>query len=173
MSDKRRPILNKNKKLVVAFLAVMLVAGLSIGIYKMSNHTSVVPEKIQKSVNFSLYYPNAEKLPAGYTLDTQSFRLAQPGVVLFAVRYDGSKSLVFSEEEQPSSEDINKFINSYIPVNTTEQLALGQAKIGAYGSAPNVRTLVSLPIQGTWLIVTAPSYVSQTDVVKVLQTLTK
>lgn len=152
---------------------MLLIAGLSVGIYKMSSNASIVPGRIQKSVNFSIYYPSLEKLPDGYTLDTQSFRLAQPGVVLFAVTYASSKSLVFSEEEQPSSEDINKFINSYIPVNTTEQLSLGQAKIGAYGRAPNLRTLVSLPIHGTWLIVTAPSDVSQNDLTKVLQALTK
>ncbi len=173
MSDKRRLTLNKNKKLIFALLAALLIAGLSVGIYKASSHAGIVPQRVQKSVNFLIYYPNMGKLPAGYTLDTQSFRLAQPGVVLFAVTYDGSKSLVFSEEEKPSSEDINKFISSYIPVNTTQQLALGQAKIGAYGSAPNIRTLVSLPIQGTWLIVTAPSDVSQNDIVTILQALTK
>lgn len=164
----------RGKKSVVVLVLILAVAGLILGVHKITGgNTSLVPKNIQKSVNFSIYYPDTKKIPAGYNLDIQSFRLAQPGVVLFAVTYAGGKSIIFSEQQQPSNNDMDKFISSYIPVNTTQQLALGQAKIGAYGSVPNVRTVASLPIHGTWLIVTAPADVSQDDLVNILQALTK
>lgn len=138
----------------------------------MYSDTNPVPKKIQKSVGFSVYYPGS--LPAGYTLDDTSFQLPEPEVVLFTVTYGKSKNLVFSEEQQPSSSDIDKFIRNYLPLNSALQLPLGQAKIGAYGSAPNIRTVLSLPIHhGPWLIVTAPSDVNHDDLVKIVTSLTK
>lgn len=163
------------KRLVLVLLCALAVVGLTIGVHDMlGGHTSLVPKNIRNSIDFPVYYPDIKKLPHGYSLDTKSFRLAQPGVVLFAVTYDDGKDITFSEQQQPSSNDINKFVSSYIPINTTLQLALGQAKIGAYGSAPNIRTVVSLPIHnGPWLIITAPSNVSHDDLAKALQSLTK
>lgn len=132
----------------------------------------MVPKEIQKSVDFPIYYPN--QLPSGYMLDPASFRLAEPGVVLFAVRYGEGKDIVFSEQQQPSNSEMDKFISSYLPLNSALQLPLGQAKVGAYGNAPNIRTIVSLPLhKGPWLIATAPSEVGHEDLVKILQSLTK
>lgn len=171
VSKKRA--LNKRPVLVLIFALVMV--GLVIGMHnKLGSSTSLVPKNIQKSVDFSVYYPDIKKLPAGYRFDAKSFRLADPGVVLFAVTYDGGKNIIFSEQHQPSNDDINKFVSSYIPLNTSLQLTFGQAKVGAYGSAPNIRTVASLPIHnGPWLIITAPSNVSHNDLAKVMQSLTK
>lgn len=164
-----------NKRPILVLIFALVVVGLVIGIHNVfGGNTSSVPQEIRRAVDFSVYYPDIKKLPAGYTLDTKSFRLADPGVVLFAVTYDGSKNITFSEQRQPSSSDIDKFVSSYIPLNTTLQLTLGPAKIGAYGSAPNIRTVASLPIRsGPWLIITAPSNVNHDDLAKVLQSLTK
>jgi len=156
-------------------VALLLLAGLAaIGFCKGVNHNGVVPKKIQNSVNFPIYYPDLKKLPTGYNLDPRSFRLAQAGVVLFTVTYGRGKDIIFSEEEQPSSKNIDKFISDYIPVNMSSELAVGQAKLGAYGPAPNIRTIASLPItKGPWLIITAPSDTNQNELVKILQALTK
>lgn len=172
-SANRKHALNKRPALVLIF--ALVVVGLVIGVHNMlGGNASLVPKDIQKSVDFSVYYPDVKKLPAGYTLDTKSFRLADPGVVLFAVTYGDGKNITFSEQRQPSSSDIDKFVGNYIPLNTALQLTLGQAKIGAYGSAPNIRTVASLPIRsGPWLIITAPSNVNHDDLAKVLQSLTK
>lgn len=168
--DKQR--LPRRKRFLFIAGVVLVVVCLLVGWYKISSSTSVVPKKIQKSVDFSVYYPGS--LPLGYTLDPTSFQLADPEVVLFTVTYGKSKNIVFSEERQPSSGEIDKFISSYIPLNSVVQLPLGQAKIGAYGSAPNIRTVLSLPIHnGPWLIVTAPSDVNHDDLVKIVTSLTK
>jgi hypothetical protein len=160
------------KRLFAIFVGGLLVVGLLMGWHALRGDTSVVPKKIQKSVHFSIYYPAS--LPSGYTLDAQSFRLAEQGVILFTVTYDSGKSIVFSEQEQPSAGDIDKFINSYLPLNSILQLPLGQAKVGAYGSAPDIRTVLSLPIHdGPWLIATAPSEVSHDDLAKIVTSLTK
>lgn len=171
-SDGKEHVHSKRSMLIP--LLVLVAAGLVIGLYKMAGgNNSLVPKNIQSSVDFSVYYPDVKKLPAGYSLDAKSFRLAQPGVVLFAVEYGNGKNIVFSEEQQPSASDINKFISSYIPVNTVLSLSLGQARIGAYGSASNLKTVASLPVhEGPWLIITAPSDVSHDDLTKIMKSLT-
>lgn len=158
-----------NKRLVYIAVSVV-IAGLIAGLY-IASSAGVVPKSIQNAVPFSIYYP--KNLPAGYKLDRESFRLAEAGVVLFTVTYGEGKDIVFSEQQQPSSNEMDKFISSYIPLSTTLQLPLGQAKVGAYGSAPNIRTAVSLPIDTIWIIVTAPPDVSRDDLSKILQSLTK
>lgn len=170
----RPPLQNYTGKTryLVVLCVVFGVVGLLIGWYLLWGMPTVVPKKIQKSVDFSIYYPGT--LPAGYVLDTQSFRLADPGVVIFAVAHGKGKSIVFSEQDQPSASDIDKFITTYLPLNSEVKLPLGQAKVGAYGSAPNIRTVLSLPIRnGPWVIVTMPSDISHDDLVKILAALTK
>jgi len=167
--DKKRTF---SKKLLLISLSGLLVIGLSVGLYERGGSASLVPKNIQKSVDFSVYYPGS--LPSGYTLDAKSFRLAETGVVVFAVTYGSGKDLAFSEQQQPSSGDIDKFISSYLPLNSALQLPLGQANVGAYGTAPNIRTVLSLPIHnGPWLIITAPSDASHDDLVRILESLTK
>jgi hypothetical protein len=161
-----------SKRLSLILLFGLIALGIVAAWYKIAGSTSIVPKKIQTSVDFSVYYP--KDLPPGYELDAESFRLAEPGVVLFAVNYGDRKDIVFSEQQQPPSSDIDKFITSYMPLNTVLQLPLGQARIGAYGSAPNIRTVVSLPIHnGPWLIVTAPADASHDDLVRIVQSLAK
>lgn len=168
-TEKRRTLI---KRVLLVFICGLLAIALLIGWHGRDNRSSLVPKDIQKAVDFTVYYPS--NLPSGYALDTQSFRLAEPGVVLFAVTYSNGKSIVFSEQQQPSTGEMDKFVSSYLPLNSAVQLPLGQAKIGAYGSAPDIRTVASLPIRnGPWLIVTAPSEVSHENLVTVLRSLTK
>lgn len=153
-------------------LLLVLMSGLIVALYILTSGTSAVPKKIQQSVPFPVYYPR--NLPSGYVLDMKSFRLPEAGVVLFTVTYGGGKNIVFSEQEQPSANDIDKFVSSYIPLNTELKLTVGQAKIGAYGTAPNIRTAVSLPVKdGPWLIITAPSDMSHEDLVRILNSIAK
>jgi hypothetical protein len=157
----------RKKPLLIALFALM--GGFMVGMYIASN-TSVVPKAIQGSVPFSIYYP--ANLPAGYKLDAESFRLAEPGVVLFTVTYGEGRDIVFSQQKRPSSSEMDKFIDSYIPLNTPLDLPLGEARIGAYGTAPNIRTAVSLPIHGgPWIIATAPSDINRDDLIKILESL--
>lgn len=170
-AKKRAP----SKRFFFVLGLVLVVAALAVGLHAvLGRHASLVPKNIQKSVDFSVYYPDPQKLPAGYTLDTKSFKLAQPGVVLFAVTYGTGNNIVFSEEKQPGSAIINKFTNSSIPLHTDLKTSLGQAELGAYGTGENLRTVISLPINnGPWLILTAPPSTSKSDLQQILQTLTR
>lgn len=107
-------------------------------------------------------------------LDVKSFRLPEEGVVLYTVKYGEGKDIVVSEQEQPSANDIDKFVTAYIPLNTELNLPIGRAKIGAYGTAPNIRTAISLPVKnGPWLIITAPSDISRDDLIHILESLNR
>lgn len=160
----------RRKKLLL--FALFAVVGSVITVLYIASTASVVPKKVQDNVPFSIYYPKS--LPSGYRLDQDSFRLAEEGVVLFSVSYGEGNDIVFSEQQQPSSGEMDKFVNSYIPLNTPLELPLGHAKVGAYGSAPNIRTAVSLPVQdGPWIIATAPSDMSRDDLIKILEYLGK
>jgi hypothetical protein len=167
---KKRYFVSK-RRLRILLLGLLLI-GLIAGVSSKFFITGTVPQKIKASVPFSVYYP--KDLPTGYALDSESFRLAEPGVVLFALSHGRGKDIVFSEVKQPSGSDMDKFISSYIPLNTVQQVPLGEARIGAYGSAPNIRTAVSLPVHdGPWIIMTAPSDVSHNELIRIVQSLTK
>ena len=161
------------KRFLLLIAAGLLSVGFLAGWQTMRGTTaSLVPRKIQKAVDFPVYYPN--DLPADYVLNVDTFQTPDPGVVVFTVTDTDKRQIVFSEQRQPSGADIDKFVSTYLPLNSVLQLPLGQAKVGAYGSAPNIRTILSLPIRdGPWLIVTAPADVSHDELTKILTSLTK
>lgn len=168
---KRR--VSRSKLALGGCIAVILVVGLVL-LWPKAAPNSPVPPQIRKTLSFPVYYPAQHKLPAGYSLDTASFHLAQPGVVVYSVVTPDNQRLTSTEEEQPERSIIDKFISGYIPLHTEVKTSLGQATFGAYGTGNNLRTVVSLPIdKGPWLIITAPASSSHADLVHILQALTK
>lgn len=159
---------------VAGAVVAMLLAGLiTLFVQHRMADATPVPADVRSEVNFPVYYPRQSKLPAGYSLDNTSFHLAQPGVVVFAVR-TGSQQLVFSEEEAPGGNIIEKFTTSYIPLHNTISTTFGKAAIGAAGQGAHLQTIVSLPIaKGPWLIITAPTGTKQSDMQQILQSLTQ
>lgn len=158
------------KRRVVGILLLLLIALGVGGWFFYRQYAQVVPASIQASVDFPVYYPT--DMPDDYQLDTHSFKLAQPDVVVFAVTYGKGNSIAFSEEQPLSSSEMDKFLSNYLPLNSSLQLPVGQAKVGAYGSAPHSRTVVSLPItHGPWLIVSAPGDVPHAALVTMLRSL--
>ncbi len=158
-------------RIIFVVLGVILIGGLSWAVLSYKS-ASPVPAAIQKAVSFPVYYPAPGRLPAGYTLDSSSFRQAQAGVVIYSINHQGGQPLIVSEEDQPAGSVISDFIKSYTPLHTTQNTSLGQAQIGAYGQPPNLRTVASLPINnGPWLIITSPTDVNQTDLKQILQSL--
>lgn len=161
---QRRPAL------IAAAAAVIILASLVA--WRLAAGHSPVPAAVQRQASFPIYYPVNAKLPKGYSLDAGSFRLAQPGVVIFSVGHTGGQHLIFSEEQQPGSDTINGFLKKYLPLRSPLSTKLGQAQVGAYGSPPDLRTVASLTVsRGPWLIITAPSDISQDDLQKVIQSL--
>lgn len=160
------------RRLALAAACLVVLAG---GLWWHETRSgSPVPKDIRGQVGFAIYYPDQSKLPKGYVLDTQSFREADPGVVLFSVRYGNSRSMAFSETVKPASDVIDKFYASAIPVHTQLTTSLGKAVIGAYGSGKDLRTIASLPINnGPWLIITAPSDINHDDLSRIVQSLSR
>src|SRR5690348_12048184 len=79
---------------VAGIMVVLLLAGL-VFLWRPTATTSPVPLQVREAVAFQIYYPKQQKLPSGYSLDTTSFHLAQPGVVIYSVVYHGNQRLVF------------------------------------------------------------------------------
>jgi hypothetical protein len=161
------------KFLISGAVVFVLLAVLTIFFVHHLRSDSPVPAEIRGAVSFAVYYPEQSKLPAGYSLDTTSFRLAQPGVVVYSVK-TGSQQLIFSEEQTPGGNVVDKFTSSYIPLHNPITTDLGKAAMGAAGQGANLQTIVSLPItKGPWLIITAPANTKQSDMQQILQSLTK
>jgi hypothetical protein len=147
---------------VIIVFAVIGGAGLA---WRLAGATgSPVPAGLRSSAGFPIYYPDQGHLPDGYTLDTTSFQKADGGAIIYAIKNSSGGNLIASEVAQPGGNVIDDFTKNSIPLHSTVDTSLGKAQIGAYGSPPNLRSIVSLPINhGPWLIITAPANTPQTD----------
>ncbi len=134
---------------------------------------SPVPKTIASSVSFSIYYPEQSKLPAGYTLDLNSFKQPVRNGVNYTVSYSNGHKLVFSLQPKPSATELQNFSANYIPLHITYHTSIGQALLGAYNTKTGTETLVSLPANGssTWIILTAPYDINQDQLKQVLSAL--
>ncbi|HSX36517.1 MAG TPA: hypothetical protein VLG13_00110 [Patescibacteria group bacterium] len=164
----------KQHQLAVRLTFLVLILG-GVWFYSHAIATSSpVPQDIRKAVSFTVYYPDQKRLPQGYSLDTTTFRQAEPGVVLFSLQYYNGKRMVFSEEQKPASDVINKFVTAAIPLHTELTTPLGKAEVGVYGNNADLHSVVSLPISnGPWLIITAPADINQPNLTRILNSLTK
>jgi hypothetical protein len=172
LPDKTAPSKWRRRRIFVSGgTLLVLFVGVTIFVQQQISADGPVPSDVSKAVNFSVYYPNQSKLPAGYTLDDASFRLADTNVIVYSVRKNGEQ-LVFSETQTPDTSIVDKFTSSYIPLHNTISTKLGKAAMGAAGQGTNLKTIVSLPISnGPWLIVTAPANTKQSDMRQILQSL--
>ena len=153
---------------VVIVVVAWLVALIS------SNPINPIPKSILAAVNYPVYYPAENRLPAGYTLDKRSIELVSPKVVILVVKYGSRNMIVFNEQSNPGSGVINQYSSDYIPIHTTFWTPLGNAILGAYNDGHSIKSVVSLPINnGPWIIVTAPSNIDQTNLKDILDSLTK
>lgn len=159
--------------------ASLLLALLGTSVWYIRTHNqahatpSPIPAYITKAVSFPLYYPMQKDLPAGYRLDLNSFKHPVQNGVVYAVVNDRGQKLIFSLQPKPSEGDLQNFTSSYIPLHNTYQTPSGQALLGAYKTKEGTETFVSLPTNSnTWIIVTAPYNIDQTQLKQVLSSLT-
>jgi hypothetical protein len=156
--------------IVAGVLLAVLIAGLAA--WRLSASDSPAPDSIQADSGSGVYYPNAAKLPAGYTFDSSSINQAADGVTILSVKGGSDKSVSISQQAQPDSDVIENFIKTYIPLHTTISTSLGQAEMGASGQSSNLKTVVSLPVKdGPWLIITAPADISQPELKQIIESL--
>jgi hypothetical protein len=170
----------RSERLISLALALLVVAGGITGAWMHWHHTaaqttantSPVPKSVAQAVNFPVYYPDPQKLPAGYTLNTNSFTSPVKNGVTYSVSYDNGKKIVFSIQVKPTDSELQTFNSSYIPLRIDYQTPIGQAEIGAYNNHGDTQTLVSLPTKtNSWIIITAPYNIDQGNLKKVLSSL--
>ena len=163
-----------NKRRLILVLVILLLAAVALFLLihplkpKEPVYKGIVPQNVARAVNFKVYYPDPAKLPAGYTLDKNSFTSPVKNGVAYTVSYDNGKKMVFSVQTKPADTELQSFNANYIPLKLDFQTSLGQGAIGAYQG----ETLASLPIiNGPWIIVKAPADVNQEHLKQVLRSL--
>jgi hypothetical protein len=166
----KRPKLKLKFKLIVVGLIV--IAALLLGLYLITHPSSKVispiPFRISQSVDFPVYYPINQKLPAGYSLQTNSIS-SNNQAVLYAVSGPHGQNLSFSVQRKPAASSIQNFYTQHLPLHTTLNTAVGLATIGAIGS----QAIVSLPTTGNaWVIITAPANINQPILDQIIKSLT-
>lgn len=164
----------KRKKPILFLLGLfVLIICLALFLLKRPTGSSKntaynpIPISIRRSVVFDIYYPRQEKLPQGYYFDTGSIRVSSSAVI-YIVNHESSQ-LIFSLQSKPPDLYIQRFYSSNMPLHNNESTYIGIAAIGAIRS----QTIVSIPTYGnTWILITAPQDVNQTDLKAVLYSLT-
>lgn len=177
-AEEPKPSANKpkksRKKLLFSLLTLVTILALAGGVWNLLHHaskpsqaeTSPVPASIRQAVSFPIYFPNSKKLPAGYSFNSSSFS-AGSGAVEFVI-YNGQHKVVFTEQAQPSEQALQQFATSRIPLHNSVNTTNGTALVGAIGN----NTIVSLPTSdNTWIIISAPVNINQTDLKTVLNSL--
>jgi hypothetical protein len=149
-------------------IVLLLIGGAGVGIWSHRQpvaiqkpiNSSPVPLAIAQSVNFPIYYPDPQKLPTGYSLNSSSFKYVPGQGIVYYVNYDNGKRLVFTLQKKPSNDELATFNKKYIPIHREVLTSLGTATIGGISG----QTIVSLPTDNlTWIIITGPANIYATD----------
>ncbi len=160
----------KNKKLIWFSVVVLLaISGAATAVHFIhpTPDRSPFSKTVKRSVIFPLYYPTV--LPAGYWLDKSSISTTS-SVVIYSVKYSGgAKKMVFSLHAQPTADQISSFYFHYMPLHIDVSTTVGTAAIGAI----NNHTVVSLPTDKTWILLTGPPDVNQSLLRQIIESLTK
>jgi hypothetical protein len=155
--------------LILAAALVWAATGAYHHLHHKATPPSPVPLSIRRGVNFSVYYPDPAKLPAGCSLNTASFSSGNQAVI-YDVLCSSNKKIVFSVQQKPTATALQGFYKNHLPLHNDVKTNVGTAAIGAIGP----QTVVSLPTNGNaWLIITTALPTNQTNLKQVLQTITK
>jgi hypothetical protein len=155
---------------MLSALLLIIIIGVAGTLAYWGRTASPVPKTISQSVTFPIYYPDPNKLPAGYTLDLRSFSAPVKNGVTYWVNYGKGSRIVFSIQQKPSENELQTFAGNYLPLEIPYQTPVGLAEIGAY----NLKTLVSLPTNGSaWVVITAPPNIDQGQLEQILSIMKK
>lgn len=162
----------ESKRLLVWLIVMLIVAGGVAGIWAYDHRSdSLVPKVVRGKIDFPIYYPDPAKLPAGFVLDSSSFKSVSPEAVLYIVNYGTNKKLVFTVQKKPSDSELDNFNKQYIPIHRQVSTSVGTATIGAIGN----QTVVSLPTKdSSWILMTgAPDMYNTSNLAQVLKAIRK
>lgn len=164
------------KKSVYIFSAVIAVLAIATGVILYFHSTGtqtdalskLIPQTIRQQVPFNLYIPDPSKLPLGYTLNIQSFSYGNDAL-LYKIGYGENQNLIVTVQQKPSDAAIKQFYKVHMPLTIPIQTNVGDAALGVL----NNETVVSLPTNtNAWLLMTAPFNANQSQVKRVIQTMT-
>lgn len=157
----------RNNKLVSSFMALLIIGVLLFVLSNLKTYDPI-PESIQRSVSFSLYFPDSNKLPFGYSLDKNSFS-SNGQAVLYTVNR-GNTRLIFTIQSRPTNLQIQSFYTNHMPLHNNVNTPVGTAAIGVI----NNETVASLPTDSNaWILITAPINFNQNLLNQTLQSITK
>ena len=158
----------QNKNLTPYALGIIVLAVIGVGFlyfHQRSVTYDPVPLNVRTAVPFNIYVPDPAKLPAGYSLDTQSFSTGNDAVV-YKIHGLNGQAIIVTVQQKPSNDAIQAFYKAHMPLSIPISTNVGSAALGALNS----ETVVSLPTStNAWLLMTAPSDVNQAQLKQVTQ----
>jgi hypothetical protein len=161
-------ILKRLSRTHLLFSIIILIVIIAVGLKLFIPAYDPVPNSVQLAVNFQIYYPDQSKLPIGYTLEVHSFSASNQAVV-YAIRNNLGQTLSVSVQSRPSAAQMSYFNTSIIALHTSLNTSIGTALIGAINS----QTVVSLPVNKSWILITAPGDISQSKLKQVIESFKK
>ena len=152
-------------KIIVLFCIVILIVVVSLCLRLLGPPYDPIPLSVRQTVSFRIYYPDQSKLPIGYSLDIKSISASNQAVV-YVIRSNSGQKLNVSIQARPSAAQLIYFDNSIIALHTQINTNIGKALIGAINS----QAVLSLPVGGSWILITAPGSFNQSTLQRVIDT---
>lgn len=146
VGKKRR---QKRRRLTLVFGGLLL--AVTVIWHFSKDPAGPVPADITNRAQFTVFYPS--KLPAGYTIDRDSFTF-QDGTVIFTISGPKKQRLIFTQQGRPSNLDVKKLHKEQINQGTVVITPYGEAAIGILG--PNL--VASLLTEDAWILINDPSH---------------
>ena len=159
-----RSILKRLSRAQLLLSVVILIVIIALCLKLLIPTYDPVPKSVQSAVSFEVYYPDQSKLPIGYTLEVHSFSASTQAVV-YVIRNNLGQNLNVSVQSLPSAAQMSYFNTSIIPLHTSVNTSIGTALIGAINS----QTVVSLPVNKSWILITAPGNINQSKLEQVIE----
>lgn len=163
------PRLRKQRLLDVRHVAIGFAAAsvLAVGVYGIAwarwHHSGVVPGYVRSSVNFPVFQPR--NLPAGFAVDTSSFKLNSEVVTFVAKSAQGA--VLITEQAIPRQLDFDTFYADQLSDTRRMTTGIGEATIGYFGDTE----LGSIVTDRTWILVRAKQGVSSQQMDAIVQSL--
>jgi hypothetical protein len=170
-NTKKRP-LTRNIQIMIAAVIIIIIAGLISILIVTNKPQNPLPASVVKAVPYSVYYPDTNRLPINFSLIRGSIKVLTGNIVVFSMLGPNNENIIITQQGQPASSVISRFISSTMPLHTLIGTPVGTATVGSYNFNHSLRSIVSLPvIHGPWLIITAPANINQGLLMQVVDSL--
>lgn len=148
LAEKHLPKRRGRKKLYIVLTLIFIGVGGGVYYYFIRNQNNPIPPAVQSAVSLPLYYP--EKLPEGFSLDSNSYSVSGEIVSFHAINQKNQK-LIFTIQPRPPTFDFPTFYQKGL--SGTEQFTTpaGQAAIGK----AQTKLIGNLVTDTGWVIISA------------------